>query len=186
MNASDYTNSLFNYGYAILESVIRRDINVIGLDQNIGFLHEMNDSKTPLVYDLQELCRWLIDLSVIQVLEEKKIRKSDFIVTENYHIRLRESGIRYLLEKIALNLNKRVEYKGKFHTFENILLDNVRRLGYFIEKDQKELRFEMPDIPIGRNDDIESRNRIMSMTPEIRKKLKINKSTLWYKQKKIK
>ena len=158
----------------------------MGLDQDIGFLHEINKSKTPLVYDLQELYRWVIDLSVIQVLEEKRLKKSDFIVTESYHIRLRESGIRYLLEKIVLNLNKRVEYKGKFHTFENILLDNVRRLGDFIEKGQKELRFEMPDMAIGRSDDVESRNRIMSMTLEIRKKLKINKSTLWYRQKKIK
>ena len=72
------------------------------------------------------------------------------------------------------------------HTFENILLDNVRRLGDFIEKGQKDLRFEMPDMLIGRSDDIESHNRIMSMTPEIRKKLKINKSALWYTQKKIK
>ena len=52
MNASDYVNALLNYGYAILESVIRKYINVIGLDPNIRFLHGINDSKTPLVYDL--------------------------------------------------------------------------------------------------------------------------------------
>ena len=132
------------------------------------------------------LYRWLVDLSVIQVLEDKKIKKSDFIVTENYHLRLREQGIRYLLEKIMLNLNKRVEYKGKFHTFDNILLDNVRKLGNFIKKDQKELKFEIPNIQIGRNDNIELRNRIMAITPEDRKRLKINKSTLWYRQKAIK
>ena len=32
--------------------------------------------------------RWLMDLSVIQVLEDKKLKKSDFIVTENYNIDL--------------------------------------------------------------------------------------------------
>ena len=186
MNASDYVNALLNYGYAILESVIRRDINVIGLDPNIGFLHEINASKTPLVYDLQELYRWLVDLSVIQVLEDQKIKKSDFIVTENYHLRLRERGIHYLLEKITLNLNKRAEYKGKFHTFDNILLDNVRKLGDFIEKDQKELKFEIPDIKINRDDDVELRNQIMAITSEERKRLRINKSTLWYRQKVIK
>ena len=186
MNASDYVNSLLNYGYAILESVIRRDINVIGLDQNIGFLHEINDSKTPLVYDLQELYRWLIDLSVIQVLEDKEIKKSDFIFTENYHIRLRESASKQLLEKITQNFNKRAEYRGKMHTYDNILLENIRYLAKFIEKGQKELKFEMPDMQISRNDNVELRNRIMEITPEIRKKLKINKSTLWYRQKKIK
>ena len=101
-------------------------------------------------------------------------------------MRLRERGIRYLLEKITLNFNKRVEYKGKFYTFDNILLDNVRRLGNSIEKDQKELKFEIPNIEISRNDNVELRNKIMSITPELRKKLKINKSTLWYQQKAIK
>jgi len=72
-NASDEINALLNYGYAILESEIRKAINGIGLDYSIGFLHEINQNKTPLVYDIQELFRWLIDISVIQLLEEKKI-----------------------------------------------------------------------------------------------------------------
>ena len=67
-NASDEINALFNYGYAILESQVRRTISSIGLDHSVGYLHELKVSNTPLVYDLQELYRWLVDLSVIQVL----------------------------------------------------------------------------------------------------------------------
>jgi hypothetical protein len=33
--------------------------------------------KTPLVYDIQELFRWLVDLSVLLLLEEKKLKKYD-------------------------------------------------------------------------------------------------------------
>ena len=62
----------------------------------------------------------------------------------------------------------------------------MRRLGNYIEKDQKELKFEIPNMEISRNDNVELRNKIMEITPEIRKKLGINKSTLWYRQKKIK
>jgi len=76
-----------NYGYAILESEIRKAINSIGLDPAIGFLHESTNAKSPLVYDIQELYRWIIDISVIQVLEERKLRKKDFIITENYNMR---------------------------------------------------------------------------------------------------
>ena len=185
-NASDYVNALLNYGYAILESVIQTDINVIGLDSSIGFLHEISISKRPLVYDLQELYRWLIDLSVIQVLEDKKLKKSDFIVTENYHIRLRESAAKQLLDKITLNFNKRAEFRGKMHTYDNILLENVRNLAKSIENDNDSLRFEIPDMPIDRNDNTELRDQIISITPEERKRLGINKSTLWYRQKTIK
>jgi CRISPR-associated protein Cas1 len=41
MNASDEINALLNYGYAVLESMIRKTINSIGLDPSIGYLHEL-------------------------------------------------------------------------------------------------------------------------------------------------
>ena len=44
----------------------------------------------------------------------------------------------------------------------------------------------MPDIEISRNNTIDIRNKILSIDPLKRKELKINKSTIWYKQKKIK
>ena len=59
---------------AILESEIRKAVNSVGLDYSIGFLHELNQSRTSLVYDIQELFRWLIDISVIQLLEEKNLK----------------------------------------------------------------------------------------------------------------
>jgi CRISPR-associated protein Cas1 len=99
-----------NYGYAILESEIRKVINSVGLDYSIGFLHEINRSRTPLVYDIQELFRWIIDIYVIQQLEEKKIKKSDFIITENYHTRLGKNVAKMLIEKINSNFNAKYNY----------------------------------------------------------------------------
>jgi len=98
MNASNPINALPNYGYAILESMVRKDINTIGLDVSIGYLHEMAPSKHPLVYDLQELFRNVVDYSVIELMENK-LKKSDFITTENYHIRLKPNTAKLLIEK---------------------------------------------------------------------------------------
>lgn len=72
----------------------------------------MAPTKTPLVYDMQELFRWIVDLSVIQLLEEKTLKKSDFIATENYHIKLREKAAEMLIEKISFNFNKKVSYNS--------------------------------------------------------------------------
>ena len=185
MNASDPVNALLNYGYAILESMVRKDINTIGLDVSIGYLHEIAPSKHPLVYDLQELFRYVIDYSVIELLETG-LKRLDFITTENYHIRLRSETAKKLIEKIADNFNKRYEFKNKQHTLENIMFENIRELSRYISGKVKSLEFKIPDITISRNDDINMRNRIMSIDPEKRKELKINKSTLWYQQKKIK
>ena len=69
--------------------VLERIYHVVSLDPAFGFLHELIAGKTPLVYDIQELFRGIIDLSVIQLLEEKELKKLDFIVTENYHTRFK-------------------------------------------------------------------------------------------------
>lgn len=184
-NASDEINALLNYGYAVLESMIRKTINSIGLDPSIGFLHEIAPSKHPLVYDLQELFRYIIDYSVIEMLETK-LKKNDFIVTENYHIRLKPKTAKLLIEKIKDNFNKRYEFRGKRYTLDNILYENVRILGNYTSGKSKGLDFNIPDIKIERVDNKEVRSKIMSINPDKRKELKINKSTLWYQQKKIK
>jgi len=185
-NASDEINALLNYGYAILESEIRKAINAIGLDYSIGFLHEINQSRTPLVYDIQELFRWLIDVSVIQLLEEKKIKKSDFIVTENYHTRLGEDIATLLIEKINSNFNARCNYKnGKNYSYQIILQDNLQQLANFIIEKKKGFDFVIPKMKINRNDHLELREKILNMTPEEMKRLRINKSTLWHIKKNL-
>ena len=185
-NASDEINALLNYGYAILESEIRKAINGVGLDYSIGFLHEIFQSRTPLVYDLQELFRWLIDYSVIELLEEKRLKKSDFIITENYHTRLKEDTAKKLIKKIKLNFNTKAPYKHrKNYTYQNILIDNIQQLANFISDKRKDIEFNVPKLQINRKDTTSLREKILALSPEDRKKLGVNKSTLWYIKKKL-
>ena len=165
--------------------MVRKDINVTGLDVSIGYLHEIAPSKHPLVYDLQELFRCVVDYSVIELLE-MKLKRSDFITTENYHIRLKPETAKMLIEKIKENFNKRYEFRNKQYALDVIMFENVRELNRYISGKTKTLDFKIPDIAISRNDTIDVQNKIMSIDPEKRKVLKINKSTLWYQQKKIK
>lgn len=124
-NASDEINALLNYGYVILESQARRCINTAGLDPCVGYLHEMVNDKTPLVYDVLELYRWLVDLSVIELLEEKKLKKSDFITTENYNIRLRPETAKMLLDRIRINLNAKKLYMSKNVSLDTLYMHNT-------------------------------------------------------------
>lgn len=179
-HASDEINALFNYGYAILVSETRKAINSVGLDAEIGFLHEILSSRTPLVYDFQELFRWLIDYSIIQLLEENRLKKSDFIVTENYHIRLRENTAKMLIEKIRLNFNCKAPYRNRNFTYQNILYDKVQQLANFISEKKKEIVFDVPYMQIKRIDTATLKEKILALTPDQRRRLGINKSTLWY------
>jgi CRISPR-associated protein Cas1 len=126
-----------------------------------------------------------VDYSVIELLETG-LKKSDFITTENYHIRLKPDTAKKLIEKIQGNFNKRYEFRNKQHTLENIMFENIRELSKYVLDKMKSLEFRIPDLTISRNDNTQVRERIVSIDPEKRKELKINKSTLWYQQKKIK
>ncbi|WP_393970984.1 hypothetical protein OXIME_001231 [Oxyplasma meridianum] len=66
------------------------------------------------------------------------------------------------------------------------MFENIREFSKFISDNSKKLEFTIPEIKIKRNDYIETREKILSNDPDERRKLKINKSTLWYQQRKIK
>ncbi|PBO85437.1 MAG: CRISPR-associated endonuclease Cas1 [Thaumarchaeota archaeon] len=186
-NASDEINSLLNYGYSILESEVRKAINSVGLDPSIGFLHEITQSRTPLVYDLQELFRWIVELSVIQLLEQNSLKKSDFVTTENYHTRLKENTASLLIDTMRFNFALKVPYKsGKNYLYSVILEDNVKQLANHILNKTTKFEIVIPKISLQRNDVVSLRNKIELMTPEQRKQLGINKSTLWYLKKNLK
>ena len=91
-----------------------------------------------------------------------------------------------MIEKIKNNFNQRYEFRNKQYALENIMFENIRELSKYITGNSKSLEYTIPDIEIKRNDNSQIRDKIMSIDPEKRKELKINKSTLWYQQKKIK
>jgi len=73
------------------------------------------------------------DISVIQLMKEKKIKKSDFIIIENHHTRLGEDVAKLLIEKINSNFNTKYNYKnGENYSYQIILQDNLLQLANFI------------------------------------------------------
>lgn len=81
---------------------------------------------------------------MIQLLEEKNIKKSDFIITENYHTRLGEDVVKVLVEKINSNFNTRYNYKNnKRYPYQIILQDNLQQLSNFILEKKKDFDFHL-------------------------------------------
>ena len=91
-----------------------------------------------------------------------------------------------LIEKINSNFNARYNYKNnKQYSYQIILHDNLQQLSNFIVEKKKEFDFHIPKLNLNRNDDVELRKKILNMTSEDRKRLGINKSTLWYLKNKL-
>ncbi len=77
-NADDLVNSMLNYGYAILESEVTKNILLSGLDPYCGFLHFDMPNRTSLTYDLMEEFRQqLVDKVVFTLINHKQVSLED-------------------------------------------------------------------------------------------------------------
>lgn len=181
--SGDQTNTMLNYGYALLEAECLRAINSTGLDTHIGFLHEKNMGKNSLAYDIQELFRWIIDLSVIELIENNTIKKADFIRTENYNLRLRASGAKKLTEIINKKLRVKNNYKGKKQSYQHIILLKVRELQQNIIGKNKKLDLTTPNTNLTRADTKTIREKILAIKYVDWIKKGFSKGSLFYLKK---
>ncbi|OGD52608.1 CRISPR-associated endonuclease Cas1 [Candidatus Bathyarchaeota archaeon RBG_13_38_9] len=182
MNSTDPVNTLLNYGYAFLESRCRASINSVGLEPSIGFLHETAQPKHPLVYDLQEPFRWMIDKTVISCIEKDILEKNDFFFTDNYVLRLKPKAIKKLLEELRLSFNSNVHYKNRNYSWDMIIRLKTRELAHYILGKAK-VDFNEPFPKILRSDSLEMRKRILELTQNQAKELGIGRSTLHFLRK---
>ena len=102
---------------------------------------------------------------MIQLLEVNKLKKSSFITTENYHIRLIPETSKLFIEKFKLNMNKEYAYKDKQYALETIIFESVRKLANYISGKSKTIDLESPEFGIGHIDS-ELKDKTLTMTPE--------------------
>ncbi|MHB8546474.1 MAG: CRISPR-associated endonuclease Cas1 [Nitrosotalea sp.] len=127
-DADDPINALFNYGYAILESECWKVANTVGLEPYVGFIHKTHTNRAPLIYDLQEPFRWLVEMSILKILFEKKIKMTDFITTDEGNVRLKPSAVKIVLDEIAKQFSAKTAYKGMMREWQTMILIRTREL----------------------------------------------------------
>ena len=112
--ASDVVNGLLNYGYSVLAGEISKYINGMGLDAYFGFYHKEQISFQPLVYDLIEPFRWLVDYSAYRLAnetnKEHRIYKKDYAFTKEGLVVLDYNLIRRFLELLERTFQKERRY----------------------------------------------------------------------------
>jgi len=180
MGAIDPINALFNYGYSILESQCWKAINANGLDPYVGFLHEINPGKAPLVYDLQEPFRWIVDIAIFSGLEKGLFMKKDFLRTRNYNTRMWPTGIKKLMGEIVSQFSKSAQYKNYNREWGNIIVEKAHDLAQHLIGKRKTLDFSDPSPQLYREDSTAIREKILNMDYSTWEKNGFSKGTLHY------
>lgn len=131
-HATDLINALLNYGYAVLAGEISKFINGVGLDTYFGFYHKTHSGFQPLVYDLIEPFRWLVDYSVWKLCGDHNkghtVVKKDYARTREGNVVMDYSLIKRFLERLerTFQMERRYNFRHGMKTFDG--LKNVQEI----------------------------------------------------------
>ena len=115
-NATDVINALLNYGYCVLAGEISKFVNGVGLDAYFGFYHKKHTGFQPLVYDLIEPFRWLVDFSVWKIATSYDIApsKKQYASTKEGKVVMSYELIKNFLELLERTFQKERRYESRF------------------------------------------------------------------------
>lgn len=125
-HATDLINALLNYGYTVLAGEISKFINGVGLDTYYGFYHKTHSGFQPLVYDMIEPFRWLVDYSVWKLTEAHtkghRIDKKDYARTREGNIVMDYSLIKRFLERLerTFQMERRYDFRHGMKTSDGL------------------------------------------------------------------
>ena len=95
--ASHPVNAILNCAYAVLESQVRMQIVADGYDPTIGYLHTHSERRpAPLVFDLMEPLRPIVDRKVLEFVQSHTFHPTDFTIRSDGVCRLNPEMARYV------------------------------------------------------------------------------------------
>jgi CRISPR-associated protein Cas1 len=131
-NATDVINALLNYGYSVLAGEMSKFINGFGLDAYCGFYHKPHTGFQPLVYDMMEPFRWLVDYTVFKIANNKdhtqRIRLDEFARTRDGIIVMEYGLIRKFLELLERTFQSERRYEFRHGAKTKDGLKNVQEI----------------------------------------------------------
>ena len=105
-------NCLLNFGYAILLSLVLRNLFAVGLDPTFGIFHMSRERATPLAYDLMEPFRPCVDARVYEWVKEHPDQRGE-VNTE-------------FKQRLVSFLETKIPYEGKSISVRLVIERSVR------------------------------------------------------------
>ena len=130
--AQDPVNSMFNYGYGILQGEALRAIHFAGLDPYGGYLHVDRSGRSSLVLDfMEEFRQQIVDKVIIRLITKGQAKPDDFRVKEGL-CRMEKSMRRLLLREILTRLEDFVRIENRKIAWCNVMLKQARNMAKFL------------------------------------------------------
>lgn len=94
----DPSNALLSFLYAIMANDVRSALDTVGLDPQVGFLHQMRSGRPSLALDIMEEFRaYLGDRIMLNLINLKQVSGSDFEIRESGEVRMSDAARKTVL-----------------------------------------------------------------------------------------
>jgi len=94
----DPANAMLSFLYAIIANDIRSALETVGLDPQVGFLHQLRPGRPSLALDIMEEFRaYMGDRIMLNLINLKQVTKKDFEIRESGEVRMSDDARKTLL-----------------------------------------------------------------------------------------
>lgn len=125
--AKDEFNTLLNYSYGVLYSMVEKACIVAGLDPYVGFIHTDHYNKKSMVFDLIENYRIWGDETVVNLFASRKVKVEHFDAIPN-GFTLNKDGKAALLTAFNEFMDEAIRYRGRNIKRDNIIQFDCHRI----------------------------------------------------------
>jgi CRISPR-associated protein Cas1 len=89
----DPANALLSFLYAILANDVRSAVETVGLDPQVGFLHQLRSGRPSLALDIMEEFRaYLGDRVMLNLINLRQVTRKDFEIRESGEVRMSDEA----------------------------------------------------------------------------------------------
>lgn len=107
----DPMNALLSYLYTLLAHECRGALESVGLDPQVGFLHELRPGRPALALDLMEEFRPVMaDRMAVSLVNLRQVSRSDFKVTETGAVQMSDNARKTVLAAWQKKKQEQVEH----------------------------------------------------------------------------
>lgn len=109
----DPINALLSFLYSVVGNDISAALQGVGLDPQMGFLHQTRPGRDSLAQDvLEEFRAWWVDRLVLSLINRKQLKAKDFITKASGAVTLKDDARKVVL--VALQNRKQETIKHPF------------------------------------------------------------------------
>ena len=125
--ATNKLNALLNFAYHLSQYQSRIEVIANGLDPKVGIFHKPYLYKEPLVYDCQELIRYVSERAVVDIAD--KVKASDFNTYGNREYRCNPELLESVISSFY-NFFKPSDFNSQVGQLRKYICGNIRSLKF--------------------------------------------------------